>query len=72
VQRRCVNAIANAVESTTPIATSPAVRLASAVPTPPGEGMRLENADAAVLTRTSCAKVRWTPKARQAAPSVRA
>jgi hypothetical protein len=34
--------------------------------------MRLENADAAVLTSTSCAKLRWTPKARQAAPSVRA
>jgi len=46
-----VNAIANAVDSSTPTAVRPAVRAASAAPIPPGTGMRLAKAEADVTGR---------------------
>jgi hypothetical protein len=46
-------ATANAVDSSTPIAISPAARAASAGPMPPGEGITLERIAAEVLTKTS-------------------
>jgi hypothetical protein len=40
---------------------SPAERLASAAPIPPGVGITLERTEAAVFTKTSCAESRSTP-----------
>src|SRR5215218_4488750 len=52
---------ANAVDSSTPIVIRPAERAASAAPIPPGTGIRLERTEAAVLTKTSCARFSSTP-----------
>ena len=46
MQRRCVIAMANAVDSPTPRAINAAERLASAAPIPPGDGIRLESTEA--------------------------
>jgi hypothetical protein len=49
-----VRAIGKADESSTPTATRPAVRPASAAPTPPGTGIRPANALAPMFTTRSC------------------
>ena len=51
MQSRWVIAMANAVDSSTPIAMRPAVRAASAAPIPPGTGTRPERTAADVFTR---------------------
>ena len=61
MQRRCVRAIANAVELSTPIEMRPAERAASAAPMPPGTGITLDSTDAEVLMKISWARLRLTP-----------
>jgi hypothetical protein len=48
-----VIAQANAVDSSTPIAISPAAIAASAGPMPPGDGITLDRMAAELLTKTS-------------------